>query len=225
MGIRRKIARIVVLPLSILMMTATAGAAFAFHGYSVGHEETGNGFTGVRSTRLDVDVRNQPHNGCTYYITGDAVYQSSWIALDNTGANFMEFGTGHQCEDSIRYAYSLWVKDNVYNFINFGAVGGSANPHTYELVRASGNYNWERDGVNWGAVTSTDEGPYVQVGLESYANGAHIDCYGTHTLKFKKGTNSWNDWSGQDSRYVNPIEMNGHWVSDTHFQSAENESC
>jgi hypothetical protein len=90
--------------LTFVVLLPPPTLAAGFHGYSVAREQTGgSGFTGIETSRYDKSVDNVPSGGCVYPYTGTPVYQTQWVILNSGASSWRELGTGHQCEDLMRY--------------------------------------------------------------------------------------------------------------------------
>lgn len=213
--------------LAALCVVGTSTTAFAFHEYSTAGESSGVGFTGVKVTRFDVSISGIPNDGCQSPYTGSPVYQTQWVLMTADATKWVEIGTGHQCGDNYRYTFAGYGNAAGWHPINEITAGGSANAHTFKVWRDGGSYIFSKDNDTIAGVTlsNNDEGPFVDMGLESYAANAHVDCNNNFELSFKKGNNSWNNWDGRDRRNVSHSAMHGVWASDTTFRTSQNEYC
>lgn len=94
---------IVVIASTLVSNTGVATAA-VWHSYSAAYEKSaGLGYTGVAGTRADRSVSGLDMSGCSQFFVGQPVYQTEWVNI--SAGNWLEFGTGHQCGDTMRYWY------------------------------------------------------------------------------------------------------------------------
>jgi hypothetical protein len=214
--------------LGFLMTLPLSASAAGFHGYSQAFERTGgSGFTGLRNYRKDQAVSGLPSSGCsTPFIA--PVYQTQWVILTADALNWMEIGTGHQCNDNYRYWF--WGYGDNGAWFPVGTQAGIANGvfHTFEIQRAFDGTRWrfyfKVDGVTKGNVVGSDTGPEVRVGLESYFNNVTVAGYGNTQLKYQKNGGAFSSWAGRDALQVN-APLCGKWISDTSWWAGENVTC
>jgi hypothetical protein len=200
-----------------------------FHQYSIGRENTGSGFTGAHTWRLDRPVSGLPNTGCSFAYTGNPVYQPIW-ATDPSPSHlsWREVGTGHQCGDNFRYWY--WGYGYQGQFTSLGIQSGISNGqyHTFEFHRkqlSSGYYYYFLvDGMTKATLKSTKTFPYVETGLESYASGASVSRYAHRSLKYQKLDGPMVPWSGRDYAVVHS-QMCGTWLADDSRQVGQGSGC
>jgi hypothetical protein len=173
-----------------------------FHGYSVAYDtnRAPDGYRGVAATRWDNQFAGIPNNGCTQPITGHAVYQAQWLALD-ADDRWVEVGTGHQCNDGFRYWYWGWgsLRDEAEPFELGGWIRIDNVPgrHRFRLERialagcpggvdllvatiertmpcSGAHIGWAVyvDATRVGLIEACCSGHFVSAGLESYAPNA-----------------------------------------------------
>jgi hypothetical protein len=209
-----------------LMMppTESSYADNGFHGYSAAYELSLSGqYTGVQTTRIDQYIFSQPATGCTQNFAGDPVFQSEWILITPDAANWLEIGTGHQCNDQYRYWFSgygylgVWVPVA----IQVGVVNGQS--HAFTIGKQGSTYYFHRDFTSMGSQQSSF-GSSVSSGLESYASAAIVGTYSHSNLQYIRGT-TYYPWAGFDDSVVDAAQMCGGWNSQTSWRVAEWQSC
>lgn len=230
-GVGMKRSRVgVAASLFLFLGTTSAVDATTFHQYSVGVESTGaSGFTGVQSTRLDSTITGIPNSGCTSAFSGDPVYQTSWVILTSDAQNWMELGTGHQCQGTYNYWFWGYGSSGAWHPLGtqLGITLGAS--HTFKIRRAlaSGTgeetYFFDVDLANKGSKVSSSSGVKVEAGLESYWNPVNV-IYTLTSLKSQKNDGSFVSWSGRDAMILG-ASMCGSWVSDTSWEAGEGSPC
>jgi len=198
-----------------------------FHGYSVARE-TGytNKYVGLAIRRLDKHVE-QARSGCSEFYSGDPVYQTQWVIVTSDARNWLELGTGHQCEDELRYWFWGWGTNGVWHPL--GERSGITNgvEHRFAITRSDGRlWDYNIDGDTKVTLSYDDQGARIETGLESYGPNAAISEYTHNTLSYRLiGADHWTDWSGyDDSVIVGPV-MCGGWNSATSWRASENRPC
>jgi hypothetical protein len=219
---------VVVIGMMSGLLSSTSASAAGFHQYSVAYETTGTGFTGVQSTHLTRAVVGQETTGCASPYMGAPVYETTWLLITSDGANFDEFGVGHQCGDNYRYYYWGYGLNNVWYSLGIqqGAVNGSN--HTYQISRSFNGTNyydyWQLDGTTKASLQSFQRGAYVSAGLESYSSPATVASYTSNTLKYQQFEGAFLSWAGRDTQGVGS-SMCGSWASATSWTSGEHVAC
>lgn len=224
---RRNTARLSICAALIGALTLVGIApAFAFHEYAIGVESSSPNYTGIRVQRVDKSVTGLNNTGCSSYFDGQPLYQTEWIiASASSSANFIEIGTGHQCQDKKVYWY--WAYSFEGHFSSRGTVDnvvlGDSHYFGAKKSVAGGGYTWEIDGTTRGSTTLGFSGEVDHVGLESY-DGSAATKYTSKSLEYSYNIGGYNSWAGQD--YVIPgMYMCGRFFSDTSFSHSENVSC
>jgi hypothetical protein len=206
---------------------APASADNGFIGYSVGSQSSYAGsYSGINVQRLEMAVGNQLHTGCSRPYTGDAVFQTEWVNITNDAKNWLEFGTGHQCSDTVRYQY--WGFGYAGDWYSLGYAMGVTNgeSHGYSIVKVGNNpYYYQYDGQTI-AEQNSSYGQNVQTGLESHDSTANVAAYQHHGLQFSiNGAFAWNNWTTPHGVIVYYPPMCGRFVSNTAFSLAQAHSC
>jgi hypothetical protein len=231
MGIRRRNVRLHVVVGATLLFSAVAvdvpaSAGSNFHGYSTASENSALGqYTGIRVTRLDRAVSSQPATGCTQLFSGDPVYQTQWLIITDDAANWLELGTGHQCNDAIRYWF--WGVGYLGGWFPLGTQLNITNgeSHRFAIRKTGSNTLWLIDGVTK-ETQPASTGRYISTGLESYSGAAGVNTYTHNTLqRTTNGSQTWVDWAGFDASSVTGAGMCGGWNSATSWRAAENHAC
>src|SRR5690348_818264 len=160
-----------------------AGADNNFHGYSRAQEDSSLGqYTGIRVNRADHVVTGQQATGCTSVFAGDPVYQTEWMILTDDGDNWLEIGTGHQCNDAVRYWY--WGVGYLGGWFPQGYTLDIADgtSHHFAILDTGPNVYFYIDGVSqYTQPASTAE--LLQTGLESYSTTSHVTSYTHNALQ------------------------------------------
>lgn len=183
-----------------------------FHRYSQGDENSGAGFTGLKSNRVDRSMTGLPSDGCSSPYSGHPVYQTQWV-MDDAGQTWREIGTGHQCNDTYRYWFWGYGLNGAWH--SLGTQAGIMNGviHTFQIYRTfigSNTYYFKIDSSVKGIVASDWTGGLVRVGLESYAAGANVPAHNATALQYQKNNGTFAFWSGRDAQLVNS-GMCGAW--------------
>jgi hypothetical protein len=220
---RVRFAFVSVIAVAIALSPGTAAQAAAFHGYSVGRENTGgSGFTGLQVTRTTTAVTGLPNDGCTGHYTGTPVYQTSWLIITADAQNWDEIGIGHQCNDTNRYQFWGYGENGSWFSLGTAATNNGVS-HVYKISRSftgSHYYDfWSIDGVTKASLLSIQRGVRVEAGLESYCQGCHT-VYNNTSLKYQKNEGTFVSWAGRDSTSISG-GMCGAWLSDTSWRSGE----
>ncbi len=167
----------------------------------------------------------QPSDGCAVPFTATTpVYQSQWINITSDGLNWREIGTGHQCDDTLRYWY--WGYGANGTWVSPGWQTGITNGqwHFFKIDRVfEDTFNRSKfrvDGVIKGNMSSNATGQEVYAGLESYANGATVAGHNYTTLQYQKLNGAFFNWVGQDALTVN-APLCGFWVAAVSWKAGE----
>jgi hypothetical protein len=213
--------------LAAALLLATPLAAFAWTGYSFGVEDTGPiGFTGIYVDRKDQAITGQPLDGCTGLYTGSMVYQTQWIMETSDNKNWIEIGTGHQCNDTVRYWFWGFGQNLTYYEVGHQTGISDGTFHTFEINRhnpgTGETFYYLIGGVTKGHVASvpTDYGYQVRAGLESHSSSATVPAHYYSPLEYQKNDGPFYYWLGQDSNVV-WSGMSGKFTSDTTWCAAE----
>lgn len=203
-------------------------AAASFHAYSEAWELTaGSGYSGLSVFRNDAPTSGIPADGCSAPITGSPVYQTEWLVFASK-MNWIELGTGQQCQDTYNYWFGGYGYNGTFNLI-WDHTGIALNgPHTFTIngTISSGNFVHllQIDGITKTSVTWNVTGVKVVAGLESYASGAS-ECSWDQNLAYQRNESStWSAWSSRDGQEID-ASMAGGWKSDTTWMAAENTTC
>lgn len=217
----------------VLLAGQPAQASDGFHGYATARE-TSNGYTlqGVSVERPDNNPADLPNDGCSAPFSGHPVYQTQWIIVTSDAKNWIEGGTGHQCQSN--YQYRFWGYGYLGNWYGQSSSifdGDFPTLHTFRLDKNTSNNEWVYfyDGAKVGSAVTWDVTGYAEAGLESYASAAGVGKHQYGRLAYKK-SGSWSAWSGRDSSTVTPSGgMCGRWSStagnDTYWYAAQNRTC
>jgi len=208
-------------------------AAASFHQYSHAWDTGAGSYSGLSVYRVDQAISGIPSDGCGGPIQGSPVYQTQWLWLVSGSAiGNVELGTGHQCNDTLRYWYWGYTaaSTGVFYLLGYrsGITEGASHYFQIEADRASdGHYYWNYivSGTVFDDSLLSSQGSHVDTGLESYASGAVVPGYSHGLLEYKlnNGT-TWTYWSGQDGSQVNGPTMCGHWSGATTWYAGENVS-
>lgn len=188
-------------------------------------EQTDAGFVGVYQERPDRAPSNQPFLGvdCFTPFAGVPVYQTQWVQSENV-QNWLEFGTGYQCQGNYRYRYWGYGREGSWHPLGteeFSTLGF----HQIRIGRTPDTvtYVFRMDGSLKGSLPWSRTFGDVAVGLESYADGAVVNKYADSDLQYKKlASTSWFPWNGRDGKVVH-AQMCGAWLSDTSWQAGQND--
>ncbi len=218
-----------------LLNMSSSAANGRFHVYSQSFETTpyAGRYSGLSTFRLDRTVSSQPSTGCPnpftgdiQHFAGDPIYQTEWVDITADAQNWMELGTGHQCNDTVRYWYWGYGYAGVWYPINTSGSITEEVSHYFTIVRNPyGYYVFQIDGATMGTQASS-QAQFLASGLESYSSAAVVLAYGNTGLWHTLDTGStWYGWSGRDASTVDAPRMCGRWLSDTSFAIAEASGC
>lgn len=203
--------------------TPTLAGHVGNHGYSVGYELTGGGFTGVGATRNDSIITGIPQTGCAYRpFEGNPVYQTMWV--HNGSGNWIELGTGHQCGGTYVYHFGgIGVNGNwIEKFVESNVPVNVS--HDFRISRTADNRIrwWVDDQLRFEFATTFGSFPMVEVGLETYTSNASV-YYGNFALTYQKGGGQpFFSWAGRDDDVKIGAHMCGKWTSDTTYRAGMN---
>ena len=123
--------------------------------------------------------------------------------------------------------------DGVWYSLGTLATSDGTN-HTYQISRKwtyypppkNSEYDdyWTLDGHLEVHLYSPQLGVYDEAGLESYSSPSLVIYYANSSLQYQKYEGSFVNWSGRDLQTVGS-SMCGKWLSDTSWESAENQVC
>lgn len=203
-----------------------ADADFGFHHYSVGREVASgtNVYTGSNQVRDDVSITYIPSTGCSGPYAGDPVYQSQWVV---NGSNWLEEGTGHQCNDTFRYWYWGFGFNGVWHSVGWTPMGTPPSTHRFYQYRGANclwstniDYTQFDNSLSW-CITGT----LVQTGTESYSVSAVVPIHQNNQLMVSVNFAPYSAWSGRDWQNVETsYGMCGGWINDYTRSTGEN-SC
>lgn len=209
----------------MVVLSVTADASHSFHKYSVAYETSaGTAYTAVQVVRSDGSFSISSGSSCTTHFTTPVVYQTQWVVMTSDAQNWVEIGTGHQC-DGFRYWfwgtgqggvwYPLGTADNV-----------GTNTHTFTIRREAGkDWVYRVDGVHKMTLVWQITGLFDSVGLESYDGHAVAGSHTYRQLSRQINEGAWELWAGFDNKRVDGPEMCGGWNSASEWRAAENSSC
>jgi hypothetical protein len=207
----------------------SAHADYGFHGYSKFWEASPYGpsrYSGISVYRNDVAISNIPNTGCLGPIEGDPVYQTEWILLNTAQTNWVELGTGHQCQDHYVYWYAGYGYNGTWNLLVSESGVTEGIGHTFQIVRnIYGYYVYTIDGTVITTYGQAGQAAADMTGLESYSYYATLNSYGHGNLQFQIDTNpTWYSWSGEDGSEVD-ARMCGYWAAPTLVGVWEKTPC
>lgn len=202
-------------------------AATFIHKYSVAYETTGSGYTGLSLIRTTRAVTGQVATGCSFPYSGEPVYQTSWVMLNNSDPSWKEIGIGHQCNDTFRYYF--WGYGLNGAWFPLGEQLGITNGQSHSFKIASnvlGAAIWDRWYIDstvkaelqFQVVDGT--GTEVRVGLETYAGGAQVLPYDNISMKYQKNAGGFSNWAGQDTSLVQS-PLCGDWGGATSWSPGQ----
>lgn len=179
-------------------------ASASFHGYGV-IGITSTDLTGISEYRYDEPARLPGGTHCRTPYSALPAYETEWL-IDKTG-NWLEIGTGHQCE-GYQYWYagfgtsnglwdSLWAKpiskDSGHRFWIQGTVALNEKYFTYNI-----------DSIQRAHMFFDFSGSFDQTGLESYSAKTTVPAYEMKSLEFSTDYNvSWSSW--RHTKLVPPV--------------------
>lgn len=206
-----------------------AGSAFAFHGYSEGREQSYvNSYTGLFVERRDVAVNNQAATGCSAPYSGNPVYQTQWVLITSNAYNWIELGTGHQCDNQYRYYFWGYGRNGNWHALGESHTVVTGQTHGFRILREDGDtWRFKIDGANRGTYIWADQGAQLRAGMESYAGAAHVAEHTYHFLDYKLANDpQWHSWAGFDDQNVTAgPEMCGGWNTAASWRASENDPC
>lgn len=212
--------------LAFLGAVEVRAQAAQFHSYShVTEDSRTNEFTGLSVTRIDRAVE-QATTGCDAFYSGNPIYQTQWVFITQNAQNWIELGTGHQCNDRDRFWF--WGYGYQGDWYPVGEQGQRVNgeSHRFRLSRAAGDtWIWQVDGNFKGQMVWSTKGHSVVTGLESWAREGVVMYYSHNDLQFIINQGQWTSWSGRDFRRVDAPEMCGEWEASDQWRAAQNRSC
>lgn len=207
-----------------------------FHAYSYALENNTWGLaSGLSAERRRPEFASVSPYGCSAPYSGNPIYQTQWIDFTGTGLNWLEIGSGHQCNEDYVYNFFGYGYQNEYYSVASNQVNPTNDLHTYAILRAgSGGYMWQYkiDGeVRQTTNAFYGQGGYqVKVGLESYYSPGQAGPVSHQLLKYAAAppgtTNPYVDWDGRDFSSVDTAKgMCGRWVNDTQWREGQQTSC
>lgn len=216
---------LLVAALTILFTPSHLAHAQNIHRYSIGVEWTADDYVGVRQYRLDRVPGGIPETGCTRPYSGSPVYQTQWVQ-DPNGANWVEIGTGHQCNSTFRYHFYGYGWNSTFYSLGWTQIW-SDSYHTFDVHRRHGttDYFWLIDGNIRTSLAWATSFERVAAGLESYADNANVYKYTGMNLEHRRyWWDSWFPWAGYDSNSVE-YPLCGTWSSATDWVAGQYANC
>lgn len=229
--LRRRWTRATIAVAAVVGLVVTASPVGAghvgFHRYSIARETSRPGYLGIEVTRWDNTMRGIPNDGCSQPISGQPMYQTEYVAVDNN--NWMELGTGHQCNDTFRYWYWGYRFNGNWFLMGHRPIPGTQK-HAFRISReGTGTWHYEIDATRMGTLGWGVTGGSLAAGLESYAQGGTTENQGQpgtqnyENLRYRSTTGgaTWFAWFGQDAQQVdNPLC--GSWLNATTWRTGAN---
>jgi hypothetical protein len=205
-----------------------AGAVHdGFDRHSHGIESSRGDYRGVAVTRWDNTMRGIPNDGCTISrpFDGHPMYQTQWVIVGDD--DWIELGTGHQCNDTFRY----W-------FWGYGFNGGwfprgtrgipGTQKHTFRTWRDGATaWRYEIDVTRMATLEWNVQGVRVEAGLESYAQNGTTENQGQpgtqnyESLQHRSALGNWLSWAGRDGQVEN-APLCGSWLNDITWRTGAN---
>lgn len=168
-----------------------------------GGMDTSHSYRGVSVLRWDNTMANIPLDGCGGHFQGHPMLQTQWVIIGGTG-NWIEIGTGHQCDDAVRYWFWGYGYQGAWTAIASQGISGAA-PHTFRVSRGSGTaWDYQIDVTTMGTVFWDVHGVRVDAGLESQTatgqtlNNGQPGTQNYDALQYRNTGNSWTNWAGRD---------------------------
>jgi hypothetical protein len=211
--------------LALFALSTAMATAVTFHKYSVAYETSAHGaYTGVKVTRADGAFTMSSGSSCTTPYTNPVAYQTQWVIMTSDYKNWVELGTGNQCNN---YRYWYWgygYNGAWYSQGTQGNVGTSS--HTFQIYRHNGNA-WEYyiDSTQKLTLFWSIIGYHDEAGLESYDANAKAPKHTYRSLSRTTNQGSWVLWAGFDSWTINGPEMCGGWDTASQWRAGEHTTC
>jgi hypothetical protein len=197
----------------LLMPTDAQSVHDGYHRFSQADEATGDGFTGLRVTRIDTRVTGIPPDGCGGPYAGHPTYLTAWVMNDNA-LTWREIGTGHQCSGQLVYWFWGYGSNGAWHSLGTQSNVLTGQLRLFEIKRIFDGqvtrFNFSISSTVKGSLISSWSGQRVRVGLESYSVGADMAQTDFHTLKYQKNGGAFNAWAGKDAKSVD-AGMCGVW--------------
>jgi hypothetical protein len=219
----------IVLAAVLVVVIADPAHATSFHQYARGWESSTGNYKGLSvdhkdAVGQDIDV---PNDGCSHYYTGSPIYQTQWLqSSDNPTSEWVEIGTGHQCNNTFLYRFMDYSDNGVFHSLNTFMISGG-DFHTFRIVRddSLGVWEFKVDGDVKNVLTwSRASFPLAATGVESYASSGFITSLHHYNLQYQGSAGTWNDWSGRDLKDAGS-SMCAKWSSDTSIEVGQNTTC
>jgi hypothetical protein len=207
-----------------------ASAADINHRYSVG-ADYGYSFryTGVLVVRQNVAITTTPGPSCNVPYATPVAYETQWVVMNSTATDWVELGTGYQCNG---FKYYYWGYGSSGNWFSYGTdtnvpTGVSRYMDIHRLSEG-GVASWhyliqgvERFKLGWAIA-----GYFVEAGLETYDSGAVAPSMLYDQLQETFDEGPWNWWTLNYRRQlVTDALMCGHFNSQTQWVGSENSPC
>jgi len=232
----------------VLRFTATASMAAALMAwqppaeaegpslqYARGWDSSARPYGAISVTRRDLagsDISTSATGcGSNDWYTGNVVYQTQWLQSDDASL-WLEFGTGHQCDNTRIYRYWGYGQSGVWHSIAHNLIPGDT-VHLYRIVEATDSPSvwwWRLDGNNtYGAYLSQfTHFANAVAGVESWAPNGYVKPHFNYDLAYQEdGRSTWVDWAGKDGHddFSANVAMCGFWDSATSWKAGETNSC
>jgi hypothetical protein len=203
-----------------------------FHQYTVAFE-TNTSYQGVHSVYGEQIIGGIPSTGCSLEFTGNPIYQTNWVIFDEQATNWVELGSGHQCNNQFRYDFAGygyngdWFPLYVQRRTTWEVREYTIWSNDQAPPPARQDWHWWIGGQEVRTYPVTPQTPwagtYASVGVESYAQFAQVPRHNYASLSYKEAINAedvWVDWKDRDALHIDPA-MSGGWNSDTSFWASQ----
>ena len=216
--------------LTLMLNTVAPASAAGFHAYSVAYYH-GHAYalTGMLTVRQDVSISVSAGTTCTTPFTGTPVYVSEWVIFSTDLANFVELGTGHQCNG---FTYRYWGYSSASNWYPYGTqtVTPDSNTHYFDIHRLSSGgtawWYWLIDGVQKSTLGWNQAGVWDEVGLESYDQNATAPVHTYDQLQFTFAEGPWYYFDSANTTSGVNTGVCGAWTTfPTTWRASEGVSC
>jgi hypothetical protein len=148
-----------------------------------------------------------------------------WVNLNSPFADWLEFGTGHQCNDTYRYWFWGYGEQGIWYPMGPNSSIPSNSTNTWQIEYSGGSWYWATNGLVVNSIYWPVRAEVLETGLESYSAPAFVDWYNHSSLKYRYGTGGWTASVGQDAFVVDAGKMSGAWVSASNWKARESGIC
>lgn len=168
-----------------------------------------------------------PGSSCyvPYENVANPVYLQQWVYVNTTdGANAIELGAGHQCNNFTDYFYGYRYLGAWFSLGTLEVQPSSAG-HYFDIHRLANVWHLVIDGAERASVTWAAPGLLVLTGAGSSDTAAYVPNHWFSQLQLTFNEGPWYFWTSTQYSQVDTPSMCGHYNGATQWSAGENTIC